>query len=988
MYKLLRFQELNLLHFLHIKQCQYFHSSHNSLGNLPRIYKLNRHLNGLWKSGQIDEARRMFDRMSERDEFTWNTMVAAYAHSGRLAEAKQLFDEAPKKCSITWSSLISGFCRYGCESEGFAIKGEQLHALVIKTRFDSNAFVNTGLVDMYAKCDSIVKAKMIFDEMPERKSHVLWTAMITGYSHNNDEIRAIRCFRDMRAEGVEPNQYTFPSLLTACAAVLARGFGGARRALKSVEGNDVVSWNSMVVGCVRQGLEEEALLLFKKMHAKDMDIDDFMYPSVLNSCASMKDMESAKSVHCLIVKTGYEAYKLVSNALVDVYAKGEELGSAFQVFNSMIYRDVVSWTSLVTGYAYNGSYEEALKLFCHLRSACVDPDQIVIASVLSACAELTVLEFGQQVHTNFVKFSFRSTLSVDNSLVTMYAKCGCIKDAKKVFNLMKIRDVITWTALIIGYAKNVGFWENTAKIRRLMKLRGISKEPRCSWMEVNSKEPGCSWMEVNSKVHKFMSEDRSHVKTDQIYSKIDEIMMLIKEAGYVPNMNFALHDVDEEGKELGLAYHSEMLAVAFGLLFVPQGAPIRIFKNLRVCGDCHAAMKFISRVFNQHTILRDSNCFHHFREGTCSCGDYWLGLPQVGLRFPCGVYARRLTFRVNDCACLDASMVVCAPFVRWDKITHGSDGSARAGVYYLETAQGERVICAVAIPCEGNRMTYRPFDSFLEDYRALLPSGSGSEWNFRFQLAAWLDGIVYYSFLRYSQEGIGSCWHFSSVSLDVVAQPGYYLQRLPVGLRRHFLPSGPPMWILVVHGYRIWPIEVIDQRFGDGWDKFRAVHQLKADFKVIFACERKWIFHTVILDENDREVWFHWSGQNMHRRQLHPPRALRTSCLPSLVSHGGRVLKFGYLHVPIVQPRLEFEARLKEAFCEFHLDEMVIKMGDYVWNIPINNLQLDVHVFDQFLSALDLSCLDFLLVLMLSTMEFRVVVFPMDYDIDIIYSWF
>ncbi|XP_058179721.1 pentatricopeptide repeat-containing protein At2g03880, mitochondrial-like [Rhododendron vialii] len=810
MYKLLRFQELNLLRFLHSKQCQYFHSSHNSLGNSPRIYKLNRHLNGLWKSGQIDEARRVFDGMFDRDEFTWNTMVAAYAHSGRLAEAKQLFDEAPKKCSITWSSLISGFCRYGCESEGFHLfwqmqyeghelsqfalssilrvcsskallsRGEQLHALVIKTRFDSNAFVNTGLVDMYAKCDSIVEAEMIFDEMPERKSHVLWTAMITGYSHNNDGIRAIRCFRDMRAEGVEPNQYTFPSLLTACATVSARGFGGqvhgcivrlgfeanvyvgsalvdmyakcgdlynARRALESVEGNDVVSWNSMVVGCVRQGLEEEALLLFKKMHAKDMDIDDFTYPSVLNSCASMKVMESAKSVHCLIVKTGYEAYKLVSNALVDVYAKGGELGSAFQVFNSMIYRDVVSWTSLITGYAYNGSYEEALKLFCQLRSEGVDPDQIVIASVLSACAELTVLEFGQQVHTNFVKFGFRSTLSVDNSLLTMYAKCGCIKDAKKVFNLMKIRDVITWTALIIGYAKNgkgkyslalyddmiasgikpdfitfigllfacshagfveqgrqyfqsmekvygikagpdhyacmidllgrsgkmneakellnqmsvepdstvwkallsacrvhkdielaeraanalfelepqnampyvmlsniysaAGFWENTAKIRRLMKLRGISKEP------------GCSWMQMNSKVHKFMSEDRSHPKTDQIYSKIDEIMMLIKEAGYVPDMNFALHDVDEEGKELGLAYHCEKLAVAFGLLFVPQGAPIRIFKNLRVCGDCHAAMKFISRVFHRHIILRDSNCFHHFREGTCSCGDYW-----------------------------------------------------------------------------------------------------------------------------------------------------------------------------------------------------------------------------------------------------------------------------------------------------------------------------------------------------------------------------
>lgn len=806
----LRFQELNLLRFVHIKQFQYFHSSHNSVRNLPPIYELNRHLNGLWKSGRIDEARRVFDGMSERDEFTWNTMVAAYAHSGRLTEAKQLFDETPKKCSITWSSLISGFCRYGCETESFHLfwqmqyeghelsqfalgsvlrvcslnallsRGEQIHALVIKTHFDSNAFVNTGLVDMYAKCGSIVEAQTIFDEMSERKSHVLWTAMITGYSHNNDGFRAMMCFRDMRAEGVEPNQYTFPCLLTACAAVSARGFGGqvhgciirlgfeanvyvgsalvnmyakcgdlysAMRALDSVEGDDVVSWNSMLIGCVRQGFEEEAFLLFKKMHSKAMDVDDFTYPSVLSSCASINDMGSAKSVHCLIVKTGFEAYKLVSNALVDVYAKGGELGSAFEVFNSMMYRDVVSWTSLVTGYAYNGSYEEALKLFCQMRIAGVDPDQTITASVLSACAELTVLEFGQQVHTNFLKSGLRSTVSVDNSLVTMYAKCGCIEVAHKVFDSMSIRDVITWTALIIGYAQNgkgkyslglydemiasgtkpdfitfigilfacshagfeergrqyfesmekvygikpgpdhyacmidllgrsgkmneakellnqmnvepdatvwkallsacrvhkdlelaeraadalfelepqnampyvllsniysaAGFWENTAKIRRLMKLRGISKEP------------GCSWIEMNSKVHKFMSEDRSHPKTDQIYSKIGEIMMLIKEAGYVPDINFALHDVDEEGKELGLAYHSEKLAVAFGLLYVPQGVPIRIFKNLRICGDCHVAMKFISRIFHRHIITRDLNCFHHFRDGTCSCGDYW-----------------------------------------------------------------------------------------------------------------------------------------------------------------------------------------------------------------------------------------------------------------------------------------------------------------------------------------------------------------------------
>ncbi|KAE7999806.1 hypothetical protein FH972_004201 [Carpinus fangiana] len=808
------FKNLGILSFSHkawnqFKHIELAHFVHGIAIVNPR-FDSNRLLNELSKSRRIGEARKMFDKMSDKDEFSWNTMIAAYANSGMLAEARKLFDETPNRTSIAWSSLISGYCRYGCEMEAFELfremhsegqnlsqytlgsvlrgcslsgslqRGENIHGYVIKTGFDFNVFVITGLVDMYSKCKCILEAEYLFETMPDRGNHVLWTAMLTGYSQNGHGFKAIECFRDMRAEGVESNQFTFPSILTACSMVSACDFGAqvhrciirsgfganvfvqsalvdmyakcgdlnsARKALETMETDDVISWNSMIVGCVRHGFEEKARSLFKKMHAKDMKINDFTYPSVLNSFASMMDMKNAKSVHCLIVKTGFEGYKLVSNALVDMYAKQGNLDCAFKVFNQMIDKDVISWTSLVTGYAHNGSHGEAIKLFCDMRTTGICPDQFVIASVLSTCSELTVLEFGQQVHANFVKSGLESSLSVDNSLVTMYAKCGCIEDANRVFNSMRVRDVVTWTALIVGYAKNgkgkdsiqfydqmiasgtkpdfitfIGLlfacshagleedgqrffdsmsqvygikpgpehyacmidllgrsgkineakellnkmdvkpdatvwkallaacrvhrnlelgeiaannlfkleplnampyvllsnmysaanrWEDAARIRRSMKSMGISKEP------------GCSWMEMNSHVHKFMSDDRGHPRTSEIYSKMDEIMILIKEAGYVPDMNFALHDMDEEGKKLALAYHSEKLAVAFGLLTVPPGAPIRIFKNLRVCGDCHTAMKYISRVFIRHVILRDSNCFHHFRDGVCSCGDYW-----------------------------------------------------------------------------------------------------------------------------------------------------------------------------------------------------------------------------------------------------------------------------------------------------------------------------------------------------------------------------
>ncbi|XP_058737248.1 pentatricopeptide repeat-containing protein At2g03880, mitochondrial-like [Vicia villosa] len=788
----------------------FLHCIHTAVAaSYQSIYHSNQLLNGLSKSGQVDDARKLFDKMPQKDEYSWNTMVSGYVNVGRLVEARELFDGFSYRSSITWSSLISGHCKFGCKAEVFNLfrsmrleghkptqftlgsvlrvcsslgliqTGEMIHGYVVKNGFESNVFVVTGLVDMYAKCKCILEAEFLFKGLGfDRKNHVLWTAMVTGYAQNGDGRKAVEFFRYMHAQGVECNQYTFPTILTACSSVSALCFGeqvhvciirsgfgcnvyvqsalvdmyakcgdlnGARTVLETMEDDDIVSWNSLIVGCVRHGFEQEALLLFKNMHGRNMKIDDYTFPSILNCC--VVGSIDPRSVHDLIIKTGFENYKLVSNALVDMYAKTRDMICAYTVFENMFEKDVISWTSLVTGYAQNGSHEESLKIFCDMRVAGVNPDQFIVASILSACAELTLLEFGKQVHSDFIKSGLWSSRSVDNSLVAMYAKCGCLDDADTIFVSMEVKDVITWTALIVGYAQNgkgrdslrfydamvssdtkpdfitfIGLlfacshaglvdegrryfqqmnkvygikpgpehyacmidlfgrsgkldeakelldqmdvkpdatvwksllaacrvhgnlelgeraatnlfelepdnampyvmlsnmysaahkWDNAAKIRKLMKSKGIVKEP------------GCSWLEINSRVHNFISDDRGHPREAEIYSKIDEIMVRIKEAGSVPDMNFSLHDMDKEGKEVGLAYHSEKLAVAFGLLAAPPSAPIRIFKNLRVCGDCHSAMKYISKVFTRHIILRDSNCFHHFREGECSCGDYW-----------------------------------------------------------------------------------------------------------------------------------------------------------------------------------------------------------------------------------------------------------------------------------------------------------------------------------------------------------------------------
>ncbi|EPS67476.1 hypothetical protein M569_07298, partial [Genlisea aurea] len=746
-----------------------------------------------------------------------NIMLAGCANSGRVAESERLFHEIPKKSSVTWSALLSAYCKIGCEYESFRLlyemqregykpsqftlgsilrlcsingllhRAQQLHCYAVKACFDSDVFVVSALIDVYAKCLCIAEAAYLFDSITEGRNHVTWTAMINGYSLNGDSPRAIQCFAAMRAESVDANQYTFPGVLASCGAVsdhdfgrqvhgciLRGGFaanvfvrsalvdmyskcGDLRSASKTTEetdfDDDPISYNALIHGCVKQGDPTRALSLFKTMHSKGMELDEFTYPSAINSLAVTKDAMNGGSIHALVLKSGFEGHTLVCNALIDMHSKHRNLDGAFKLFDSLVGKDLISWTSLVTGCALNAFHEEALELFCEMRkdgNGTIQPDAITVSSCLSSCAELALLNLGQQVQANYsVKSGLETRLSVNNSLVSLYGHCGASEQARRVFDSMEDKNVVSWTALIMGYAQNgegwkslqlyremtasgvkpdfitfigllfacghaglvergryyfnsmakdygitpcsdhyacmvdllgrsgkldeaeelidrmsiepdaaiwksllgacrihgnvdlakkaaaklsaleprdsvayvmlanmcvsSGKWQDAALIRSQMKSRGIVKEP------------GRSWLEVKGTIHTFVSEDRMHPEAEAIFSKVDEMLVRIEGAGYSPDTSFVLHDIDgdDDGKKLDLAHHSEKLAVAFGILRLPPEAPIRVYKNIRVCGDCHSAMKFVSDAYRRHIVLRDSNRFHHFRNGDCSCGDYW-----------------------------------------------------------------------------------------------------------------------------------------------------------------------------------------------------------------------------------------------------------------------------------------------------------------------------------------------------------------------------
>ena len=606
--------------------------------------------------------------------------------------------------------------------------------------------------------------------------------MAAGYARHRDPLGALRIFREMRSRSVPPNEFSFPTALSACASsethvlgiqlhgsVIRSGFlvnafvssslvdfytkcgelSTARKILETREEADVVGWNSLMAGFAREGRVNDALHLFDEMRRRGIKEDEFTLTALLNSLAASGLATEGKALHCAAVKVSLCDFAHVGNVLVDFYAKIGDIGEAREMFHSLKERDMVSWTSMITGCARHGQYEVGLRLFCQMRGAGVNVDHVVATGALSCCAALPALFLGQQLHANILQNGLHGFLSASNALVSMYAKSGCVDSAREIFDQMQRKDAVTWTAIIVGYAQNgrsgeslllyrsmmeigekpdyvtlIGVlfacshagleedaneifnsmeklhgvapgtehfscmvnlfcragdfdsvkellarrefspdaavwktvlaacrihssdvaasmveraaaelfhvdpqdataytllanahaagkrWEDARRVRRLMNSRGVRKEP------------GWSWMEARNSVHAFCAADVEHPRTKEIYAKIREMMERITEAGeYKADLGWALH---EEGEAAELAHHSEKLAVAFGLLMMPPTRPIRVFKNLRICGDCHAAIKAVAKVYKRAVVVRDANYFHHFGvEGACSCGDFW-----------------------------------------------------------------------------------------------------------------------------------------------------------------------------------------------------------------------------------------------------------------------------------------------------------------------------------------------------------------------------
>ncbi|XP_057858599.2 pentatricopeptide repeat-containing protein At2g27610-like [Cryptomeria japonica] len=480
------------------------HSSitHRRFAFATRTTFQNKLINFYVKCERLVDAHKVLDHTRERDSISWNTIIAAYRRHGYPREAVTLFHQMQRTGlqpdQFTFASVLPACAKMGALEQGMCI-----HKSIKDRGMSSDVVVATALVDMYAKCGSMHKARELFDKMPQRNV-VSWNAMIAGYAQNLFVEKALETFKQMQLACVKPDSTTFASILPACAQmgalehgtaihhiIIESGFFSdiivgnaladmyakcgsidkARELFDKMPEKGVVSWTAMIAGYAQNGFVEKALETFKQMQLAGVKPNCTTFSSILPACAKMGALEQGMDIHQSITEGGFLSDVVVATALVDMYAKCGIIDKAHQLFDKMPQRDVMSWNAMIAGYTQIGFVDRAVETFKQLRLAGVKPNSTTFASILPACAKMGALEQGMDIHQSIMEGGFLSDVVVATALVDMYAKCGSIDKARELFDRIPQKDVMSWNAMIAGYAQN-GFSKDALEILELMKHSG------------------------------------------------------------------------------------------------------------------------------------------------------------------------------------------------------------------------------------------------------------------------------------------------------------------------------------------------------------------------------------------------------------------------------------------------------------------------------------------------------------------------------------
>ncbi|GFZ13271.1 tetratricopeptide repeat (TPR)-like superfamily protein [Actinidia rufa] len=586
-----------------------------------------------------------------------NHLIQSLCKKGSLKQAIQVLSHEPNPTQLTYELLILSCTRQKSLSDGFAV-----HRHLADDGFDQDPFLATKLVNMYSELGSIDYARQVFDKISNRTIFV-WNAIFRALTLAGQGKEVFDLYREMNRIGIPSDRFTYTYVLKACVAsdslvsLLNRGreihahilrhgyethvhimttlvdmyarFGCvpcARWVFDGMPVTNVFSWSAMIACYAKNGMAFDALELFLR--------------------DALTALEQGKLIHGYILRKGLDSVLPVINALVSMYARCGKLELGQRIFAQMDKRDVVSWNSMISSYGIYGFGTKAIQTYKEMVIQGISPSPITFVSVLGACSHEGLVEEGRILFQSMVK-EHRIYPNVEHyaCMVDLLGRANLLDEAAKVIEDMRIEPGQTVWGSLLGACRihcnvelaerasqrlfeieptNAGnyvlladiyaeakMWNEVKRVKKLLDDRGLQKVS------------GRSWIEIRRKIYLFTSVDEFSPQIELVHALLLNLSMEMKEKGYVPKTKLVLYDLDEEEKERILLGHSEKLAVAFGLINSSKGDTIRITKNLRLCEDCHSVTKFISKFTNREILVRDVNRFHHFKDGVCSCGDYW-----------------------------------------------------------------------------------------------------------------------------------------------------------------------------------------------------------------------------------------------------------------------------------------------------------------------------------------------------------------------------
>ncbi|KAG8094412.1 hypothetical protein GUJ93_ZPchr0012g20475 [Zizania palustris] len=473
-------------------QLRAVHGAAVKLGCLASTYLCNNLLLSYRSRGLLSDARSLFDEMPRRNVVSWSVLISASSRLSALAEALSLFAEMLRRgiresCDRPNSFAVCALVA-GCARVKDAVTGEQMHDFAVKLGVDEDESVAGALVDMYAKCGRVGSSWRVL-ALTSQRNVMSWTSMIACLiNHGGSGYRdtAIVLFKKMLILKVCPTNATFscimkvfdvpellpggkqvhgclvkmgtemdPALGTALMAMYGRCGGMDEIAKLACRiSHDAFSKTALLVAYARNRCNMEAVGVFQDMLVENMPIDHSTITSLLQVCSSLGQLRPIKEVHCYALKNLFKLDTLLLNAIITVYGRCGDIVSAETAFDIYEIKDTISWTALLTCYVQNGLSQEALFFFREMVQKGLGSSVYCVTSALRACSSIANFSCGWQIHSRVVKLGIDDDNSVENALVTMYAKCGAVRSALKIFNSISNKGIISWNALITSFSQH------------------------------------------------------------------------------------------------------------------------------------------------------------------------------------------------------------------------------------------------------------------------------------------------------------------------------------------------------------------------------------------------------------------------------------------------------------------------------------------------------------------------------------------------------